>query len=117
MGNSTLGSNQTRFLGVGTVVLSATETQVQLIVTGSATLQNLTVKAITNTRADNTTVTVRVNAANTAITVTIPGGSTAVFQDLVNTAAVVAGDLVAIQFVTGAGGGNIGCVASLEINA
>ena len=117
MGNNSMGANQTRFLGVGAVAFSATETQVQLLITRAATLQNLTVKANSNTRADATTVTVRKNNANTAITVSITAGSTALFQDLVNTVAVVAGDLVSIQFVTGAGGGNINAIGSLEINS
>ena len=116
-GGSTLGANQTRYLGVGVDLLDANETHVQLIITSAATLQNLTVKAITNTRADDTTVTVRVNGAPTAISVTIPAGSTAVFQDLVNSVAVVPGDLVAIELATGGSGGNFGCTASLEINS
>jgi hypothetical protein len=90
---------------------------VNLLITGAATLQNLTVRAIANTRGDSTTVTVRKNGANTGITVTITAGSTATFQDLVNTEAVVAGDRVSIQFVTGGSGGNISAMASLEINA
>ena len=114
-GNSNMGSNQTRYVGVGSSGLDATESDVQLVITSSGTLQNLSVQPVINTRGDDTVATVRLNGADTAITVTIPAGSTSFIQDLANTVAVVAGDLVSIQFVTGGSGGNFRAIASVEI--
>lgn len=114
-GSSSLGANQTRFIGSGNTAFSSTENQVEIVITRSGTLQNLSVLPISNTRADATTVTVRKNNADTAIKVIIPAGSTAFQQDTVDTVSVVAGDQVSIEISTGGGGGNISLAASVEI--
>ncbi len=70
----------------------------------AGTLKNLYFNVRSNGRSVDSIVRVRLNGANTSITATVGAGATGDFEDSSNTAAVVAGDLVAFSCTNGASG-------------
>ena len=84
---------------------------------GAATLRNLRLRANTNGRSTNTTVTARVNGANTSLVATITGGAGAgTYVDTTNTASLADGDTWNYAITTLTGTGAVACNVSAQID-
>ena len=81
-----------------------TEAAAQTLIRDSYTWANFFVRVTANATTATTTVRNRVNSADGAMSVSIGSGATGVFEDTTNSNALVTGDLISIQSLSGAGG-------------
>jgi hypothetical protein len=99
-GEVTLVQNTSAFRMNG-VASSATEADHQLLVPVAGTITNLRARALTGIGGGaEVTVTVRVNGADTALSFTYAAADTTTLKSDTDSVAVVAGDLVTINFAT-----------------
>lgn len=85
----------------------ADEYRVRAVCPVGGTIYNLYTKANQNTANFSTTLTIRKNSSATSLTTTIPAGSTAVVSDTTNTVTFVAGDVLSLSVVGGAGSSGV----------
>lgn len=86
---------------------SATEADVQYRIRTAGTWENLNVRVTANTRVGATTYRSRINTAYGNQSISVAAAATGVFEDTTNTDAVVATDLLDIEYVQAAGGGSL----------
>ena len=103
-GSTGSGTTYYGYLGGLSNGTNTTEANAQAKLQYAATLRNLRVNILTNTRTTSTTIRTRVNGANGNMSVTIPASpnGTGWFEDTSNTDTIAANDLVCIQVVNGA---------------
>lgn len=93
----------TVFFGPGYITL-APATEIQINITRPATIRNLRVQVATaGTGADTVTYTLRKNGVDTTVTCSLGNTSTGGASDLTHSFTVVAGDLLSLSAVKGAG--------------
>jgi hypothetical protein len=73
----------------------------------AGTMTNLMANVITNSRAQASTVTGRLNGANGALTKSITGSTTGFFEDTVNSDTIAVGNDYGLSVVTGTGTGTL----------
>lgn len=92
--------------GGGSVNTAATEASVQLKMTSPATLKNMYINCVANSRTTTTTLRSRKNTANGNLVISIATTLTGEFQDTSNSDVLVVGDLVCYSSNGGAGTGS-----------
>lgn len=82
-----------------------------------ATVKNMYVNVIANTRDTDTIVMLRKNLADTTLTVTIPAGVTGVIEDIANVVSIVNGDTLNFKIAPTIGTGSLTlAVIGVEVN-
>lgn len=82
---------------------STDENSVKTVCPVGGTIYNFYTKVNQNSADFSTTLTIRKNSSATSLTTIIPAGSTAVVSDTTNTVTFVAGDVLSLSVVGGAG--------------
>ena len=106
-GSNTVGPSAVTYYQANALSTNIDQCQLPVVLGGSPVIKKLVVNVTTNTRPNNTTITVIKNGAVTGIAVIIPGGGTGVFASAGAPVACAQGDRIVVQIVTGATAGTL----------